>query len=117
MDSPYVINVLNAVQDDLPWAVQDGWLVLTPEQAIQQLIVKVTTLNIQQGIANSLDAKLDAVSKALDDVNENNDVAAINALGAFINAIEAQRGNKISDADADALIAAANEIIAMLSSP
>jgi len=104
-------------QDNLPWAVQDGWTILTPQEAIQNLIDQVADLNLQQGIDNSLDAKLDAAFKALDDVNENNDVAAINALQAFINAVEAQRGKKISDEDADALIATVNDIIAMLSSP
>ena len=51
---------------------------------------------------------------ALDDVNSNNDVAAINSLNAFINAVEAQRGNKISNEDADALIAAVQSIISAL---
>ena len=51
------------------------------------------------------------------DVNANNNVALINTLQAFINAVEVQRVNKITEGDADALIAAANEIIAMLSSP
>ncbi|MHC4193975.1 MAG: FIMAH domain-containing protein, partial [Planctomycetota bacterium] len=68
------------------------------------------------GISNSLDAKLDAVLRALDDANENNDIAAINALEAFINAVEGQRGDKISTEDADALIATAQEAIAALSS-
>ncbi|MEJ2750605.1 MAG: NosD domain-containing protein [Anaerolineae bacterium] len=81
---------------------------------IMDLIGDAATLNLQQGINNSLDAKLDAALKALDDVNQNNNVAAINALYAFINAVEAQSGNKISEEDADGLIAAAEVIIAML---
>jgi hypothetical protein len=84
------------------------------EILIEQLIAQVKALNLQQGISNSLDAKLDAVKKALDDVNDNNDAAAINALETFINAVEAQRGNKILDEDADALIEAAQEIIDLL---
>ena len=35
-------------------------------------------------------------------------------MNAFINAVEAQRGIKIPDADADALIAEANVMIAIL---
>jgi parallel beta-helix repeat protein len=97
-------------QDYLPWVVQNGWAPIW----IEQLVYQVEALNLQKGIDNSLDAKLDAAAKALDDVNENNDVAAINTLQAFINAVEAQRGNKIPEADADALIAAAQAIIAML---
>jgi parallel beta-helix repeat protein len=110
VDLPYVFA---GGQDSIPWAVQDGWL--SPQVRIERLITKVLSLNLQHGIGNSLDAKLDAVLQALDDVNENNDVAAINALGAFINAVEGQRGKEISDADADALIGIAQEIIAMLS--
>jgi predicted CXXCH cytochrome family protein len=89
---------------------------LTPVEMVQQLINLVTSLNLQSGIENSLDAKLDAAEKALSDLQENNDVAAINALQAFINATEAQRGNHILEADTDAFIAAAQEIIAVLSS-
>jgi hypothetical protein len=86
-----------------------------PAEAIEALIAAVISLNLQQGIANSLDAKLGAALQAIDDINANNDVAAINTLEAFINAVEAQRGGWISDADADALIAAALCIINMLS--
>jgi uncharacterized delta-60 repeat protein len=89
---------------------------LTPVEGIEQLVAEVLALNLQNGISNSLDAKLDAVLRALDDANENNDIAAINALEAFINAVEGQRGDKISTEDADALIATAQEAIAALSS-
>ncbi|UCC99336.1 MAG: hypothetical protein JSW66_05510 [Phycisphaerales bacterium] len=34
-------------------------------------------MNLQSGIENDLDAKLDAALKAIDDLNENNDVAGI----------------------------------------
>lgn len=44
----------------------------------------------------------------------NNDLAAINALEAFIAEVEAQSGNKISEADALLLIAAARQIIALI---
>ncbi|MDA2914238.1 hypothetical protein MYX77_09840 [Acidobacteriia bacterium AH_259_A11_L15] len=88
--------------------------ILTPAELIQQLIGDVVALNLKQGIANSLDSKLEAVLQALDDVNENNDVAAINALQAFINGVEAQRSIHIPEADADALIAAAQQIITLL---
>ena len=87
---------------------------LTPQEAIQVLVADVIALNLKQGISNSLDAKLDAAVQAIDDLNQNNDVAAINSLQAFINAVEAQRGVSLTDADADALIAAAQAIIALL---
>jgi len=86
----------------------------TPAQRIKKLIAGVAALNLKQGITNSLDAKLDAALQALQDMQENNNVAAINALQAFINGVEAQRGIHITDADADQLIAAAQAIIAQL---
>ncbi len=55
-----------------------------------------------------------AAEKALADANSDNDVAAINALGAFIEGVEAQRGKQLTDAEADALIAAAQAIIDLL---
>jgi len=90
------------------------WLPATPETLTQVLINEVADLNLQQGIDNTLDAKLDTALTVLDDVNGNNDVAAANALDAFINAVEAQRGKKITDAEADQLIAAALAIIDLL---
>ena len=85
-----------------------------PVELLGELAGKIFGLNLQHGISNSLDAKLDAALKALQDINENNDVAAINTLEAFINAVEAQRGKKISEDDADALIADVLEIIELL---
>jgi hypothetical protein len=49
------------------------------------------------------------------DLKENNDGAAVNALEAFINEVEAQRGNKIPEDEANALIQAVQKIIDMLS--
>ena len=86
-----------------------------PRPLLTAPVDTVVALNLQMGIANGLDAKLDAVENALDDVNANNDVAAINALQAFIDAITAQSGDKIGEADAATLIAAAEQIIAVLS--
>ena len=49
------------------------------------------------------------------DANVNNDGAVCNSLAAFISAVEAQRGKKITSAQADQLIAAAEQIKATLS--
>ena len=74
----------------------------------------ISELNLHHGIANSLSAKLGTALQLLEDTNQNNDAAAINLLEAFINVVEAQHGKKIPQADADALIATAQEIIEML---
>lgn len=84
------------------------------EDLVGNIVEIVMDLNVNNGIMNSLDSKLDTVLQALDDVNEINDVAAINSLNAFINAVEAQRGKKLEEADACSLIEAADSIIVLL---
>jgi hypothetical protein len=85
-----------------------------PTELIAGLLEEVGGLELPSGISNSLEAKLNAALGALEDENENNDAAAVNTLEAFINAVEAQRGKKIPQAEADDLIAAAQEIIDLL---
>jgi probable HAF family extracellular repeat protein len=87
---------------------------LDPSALILALIDQVKGLNLKYGIQNGLDSKLDAALQALGDVNNHNNAAAVNALSAFINAVQAQGGKAIPAADADALIAAATVIIHLL---
>ena len=89
-------------------------LIGTPRASLTALVDAVVALNLEMGITNSLDPKLDEAENALDDFNVNNDVAAINALQAFIDAVAAQSGMLIAEADAAALIAAAEDIIIAL---
>ena len=86
-----------------------------PEVMVETLSDELDTMELPAGTANSLDTSLDTATKVLQDSNQNNDVAAINALEAFINELEAQRGKKIPSEVADTLIAKAQEIIAALS--
>ena len=85
-----------------------------PVAAIEDLAMTVVEMNLQNGIESSLDSKLDAALNALVDANFNNDGAACNSLAAFISAVEAQRGNKITSAQADQLITSAQEIQCLL---
>ena len=85
-----------------------------PIQAPEALQATVIAMNLQNGIENSLDNKLDTALNALDDLNANNNAAACNSLDAFINAVEAQRENKITSAQADQLITSAQQVQAML---
>ena len=78
------------------------------------LIGQVEALNLQNGISNSLDAKLANAVKAHDNVNQNNHIAAINKLQAFINEVEAQSRNHIPNGRTDALIATAQQLIDLL---
>ena len=90
---------------------RDNILPVSPEQTISNLIDDITSLNLQNGIENSLDSKLNATTGALQDIDENNNVAAINALQSFINAVKAQSGKKISESNTQALIDATHAII------
>jgi hypothetical protein len=58
---------------------------------LDDLVQRVISLNLQNGISDSLDAKLASALNAIDDGNERNDGAAQNAIYAFMNAVEAQR--------------------------
>jgi hypothetical protein len=101
----------------LPWALVGAITTLTtasPEDLLADLVEEVEHLNIHHGIANSLDAKLQAVVKALDDVTNNNDGAASNQLESFINEVAAQSGKKIPAASAQALVSSAHQIIRLL---
>lgn len=94
-------------------------ITLTPESvdpvaAIENLALIVVEMNLQNGISNSLDSKLDAALSALEDANVNNDGAACNSLSAFLNAVEAQRGKKITNAQANQLVIAGHDLRTML---
>ncbi len=87
-----------------------------PVVLLNDLIQQVIDLELHHGFENSLLAKLDTALRKLQDGNEANDKAAVNSLTAFIDAINEQSGNKISEEDANSLITAAQQIIDMISS-
>ena len=86
----------------------------SPEQLIQDLIDVVEVLNTKEGIVNSLDAKLQNALEALDAANAGQRQDAVNKIQAFINAVEAQSGKAIEEADADLLVDSAQLIISLL---
>ena len=89
----------------------DAYAAVLPEVLIEELIAYVADLNTSNGISNALDAKLSVVERALGDANENNDIAALNAMYAFCDNAEAQRGKKLASEDVDELLASANRVI------
>ena len=80
---------------------------------IQHIIATVNGMNIPHGNQNSLNAKLQAAISAINQGNKN---TAGNNLNAFNNEVQAQRGKKIADSDANTLIALANAVITRLRS-
>jgi len=83
----------------------------TPGERLQDLIDMVIGLDLHHGIENALKVKLEAALAAL----AAGDIpGAASALGAFVNQVQAQAGKKISEEDAAALVAGAQEILAIL---
>ena len=78
------------------------------QNAIEYLITEIVDIDLARGVETSLISKLDNALKSLE---KDNDGAAINQLNAFINAVAAQGGKKITDADANSLIEMAQSII------
>ncbi len=88
--------------------------VKTVSDAIGSLSGVVASFNLRQGIANSLDAKLENAMDAYQAANAGNRQDVVNKLMAFINAVEAQRGKELTSVQADQLIAEANRILSVL---
>ncbi len=68
-------------------------------------------MNLQQGLDNSLDAKLDVVLRSLEAVKGGRMNDAINIFSAFVKEVEAQRGNRITNGQAAFLISEAHRTI------
>jgi hypothetical protein len=81
---------------------------------IGDLIVRVEEMNLHQGIENSLDAKLAAAQDAINANNNGQYQTAISKLNSFITEVEAQRGNKLTNSQADELHAFAINLINLI---
>jgi hypothetical protein len=88
--------------------IGEDYLYIPPDLAIQNLFEDIQDEGLPEGSENSLLAKLDA---ALESLENGEDQEAMNILNAFKNAVEAQRGKKLSDAQATALIEATDDIL------
>jgi len=84
-----------------------------PVDLFTDLIDAVIAQDFNPGVENPLLDKLNTALNVLDK-NPDNVNPVINILGDFIDIIEAKRGKMISDAQADELIALAEEIILLL---
>ena len=79
---------------------------------IEDLPQVVEDLNLPQGTENSLKDKINNIQNSID---AGNITTAINQLNAFINQVNALKGKKITDAEADMLIQYATNLINSLS--
>ncbi|UCG68056.1 MAG: right-handed parallel beta-helix repeat-containing protein, partial [Thermoplasmata archaeon] len=84
----------------------------TPKEALKDLMEDVDDLDLPKGTENSLISKLNGAYESLEDGKDN---AAVNKIGAFIREVFAQRGKKLTEEEAEALIEAARKIIESIS--
>ncbi len=83
----------------------------SPMEVIQRLIEVIKTWNLPKGTENGLTSKLEDALNLLEMGNENR---AIRKLIVFINKVEALRGKKLADEQADYLVAGAQRIIQLI---
>ncbi len=82
-----------------------------PAQRIALLIEWVRSLNLSQGLTNSLDAKLQNAQGALESIRGGDVSSTCNKLSSFINEVEAQaEGQQLTSVQAEELILEANLI-------
>jgi hypothetical protein len=86
----------------------------SPAELITDLIKTVNSLNLQPGIATSLDAKLRAAQASL---AAGHIITTCNQINAFINEVMAQSGKKLTVTQANQLVAQANIIKTGLGCP
>ena len=86
----------------------------SPDQLISDLIDTIESFNLQQGIANSLEAKLTAAQASL---AAGDTTAACNEIGAFINEVEAQSDKKLKVPEANQLKTLAQQLQQSLGCP
>ena len=103
-DTPYVIDANN--QDNYP--LIEPW---SPPTMTKTLIRTVKFWNLSKGTENSLISKLEGALHSLDTGKKNQ---AIHRLMAFTNQVEALQGKKLTNVQADYLIAEAQRIIDLI---
>ena len=104
----YVVQlVVNDGTEDSP-PDQVTITALSPQQVIENLIALVISMDLNKGLTKSLTTKL---YEAIDYLNSGDNTGGIDALNSFINSVEAQAGKKLTNEQADQLIAEAQSII------
>ena len=88
-----------------------------PIAVLHALIDLLPELQIPEVLQDQLGQRLLGAVDKLEDQNPDNDVSATNKLEAFIDAVEAQSGKRIPQADADALVESALGVIAAIANP
>lgn len=107
----FQVRALDAAGNVDPSPASFIWTVVTPAQAINNLITTIGNMVLPGGVANNLSAPLGQASTLLNDNNPSNDIAACGKLNAFIDKVNAKVQNgQLTPAQASQLLQAANAI-------
>ena len=104
----YTVTLTITDDDDLTGADTAEITVQTPAEATGDMITTVEDFELPKGVEKSLIALLKAAIKSLENHHEQ---AAIGQLTGFIRNVEEQNGKKLTEEQAQTLIAAAQRII------
>ena len=99
---PAVLEFEVEVCDPEPLCDTDSVVITVEVPTVDEVIDSIEALGLPKGTENSLVKKLENAQKSLDKGDTD---GACEKLASFIDEVEAQRGKKIDDADADALVA------------
>jgi hypothetical protein len=106
--------VASGYTGEYPIDVSNWQLGIDSTNSINTLLDTIQSINLQQGIMNSLDSKLQNARDSLTAANTGQRSDAINKMLAFISACEAQRDKGLTQVQANFLIDKAQMIIALL---
>jgi len=111
-DVSVIATASNTVVATVPVGFGPGQVAITPalsvEDLIADLIAQIQAMNISGGVGNALMSKLE---NALANFQAGDTQGALGLLNAFIQQVEAQRGKKLTNAEADQLVAGAQALI------
>jgi YVTN family beta-propeller protein len=86
----FKVRAVDTLGNKDPTPATFTWTILTPQQAVQNIINTIDNMHLSHGITTSLEAPLNAAQSQL---NRNNYGAACNTLDAFLHQVKAKEDN------------------------
>lgn len=87
----FKVRAVDTQENKDPTPATFTWTILTPQQAIQNIISTIDSMHLSRGTTTSLESPL---NNAIRQLNRNNHVAACNALDAFLHQVKAKEDNR-----------------------
>ena len=87
----FKVRAVDTLGNKDPTPATFTWTIITPQQAVQNIINTIEHMHLPRGTTTSLEAPLNT---ALSQLNRNNDAAACNTLNAFLHHVNADEANE-----------------------